>query len=357
MAYNLTSNDPVILFPEAELRGFVEGFLLALGATREETGIVADGIVTASLWYHPGQGQGVEKLVRYHRRVRDGGIVVDAPMSWEREGPSYALLDAAKGFGYVAAQRAMAKAVEKARVTGFAGSWVRNSNHFGIAGYHALTAAKGGMIGWSMTNARAEMAPWGSAKPVLATNPWGIAIPYPEGDRSPVLLDMALTMSGKGMMRWYLEQGRPIPETWALTPAGENTTDPAAAMDGPMLPIGEYKGYGLSFVTDVLTGVMSGASFGLSVFQNEDRYDVGHVMIALDPALFMPRDQFDERLAQLISEVKGAPPIDPARPVMLPGDLEHERALRRRREGIPVAQATLEALRPLALGLNVEPLG
>jgi LDH2 family malate/lactate/ureidoglycolate dehydrogenase len=353
VAYDLTSDDAVARYPEAELRPFIERFLTALGASAEEAEIVADGVITASLWYHPGQGQGIEKLLRYHRRIRDGGIVPAAPMRFEREGPAYALLDAARGFGYVAAQRAMRKAVEKARTTGLAMVWVRDSNHFGIAGYHALAAAREGMIGWSMTNARAEMAPWGSAKPVLATNPWGVAIPTPGEEHGPILLDMALTMSGKGMMRWYLEQGKAMPETWALTPDGRVTTDPAAAMDGPVLPIGEYKGYGLSLVTDVLTGVMSGAQFGLSVFQDEQRYDVGHLMMAFDPGMFMPRERFDERLEKLMDEIKSAPPIDPERPVLLPGELEHERSLRRRREGIPVAPATAEGIRALADELGV----
>ena len=353
VAYDLSADEAVNHYSEAELRTFIEDFLQALGATREEAEIVADGVVTASLWYHPGQGQGLEKLIRYHRRVGEGGTVANAPMRWEREGPAYGLLDAAKGFGYVAAQRAMNKAVDKATQSGIAMIWVRNSNHFGIAGYHALAAARRGLIGWSMTNARAEMAPWGSAKPVLATNPWGIAIPTPGEDQGLILLDMALTMSGKGMMRWYLEQGRAMPETWALTPDGHVTTDPAAAMDGPMLPIGEYKGYGLSLITDVLTGVMSGAKFGLSVFQDEQHYDVGHLMMAFDPGMFMLRERFDERLEQLIAEVKGAPPIDPDRPVLLPGELEHERSRHRRRSGIPVSRNTAETVRGLAQDLGV----
>ncbi|MEM6430577.1 MAG: Ldh family oxidoreductase [Deinococcota bacterium] len=354
MAYDLDANEAVNLYPETDLRNFAEKVLLTLGATQEEASIVTDGIITASLWFHPGQGQGLEKLFRYHKRIQGGGIIANAPMTWLTDGPSYALLDAAKGFGYVAAQRAMTRAVEKAKQTGIGMVGVRNSNHFGIAGYHAMTAVKHGLIGWSMTNARAEMAPWGSAKPVLATNPWGIAIPAPDSATSPILLDMALTMSGKGMMRWYLQQGKPIPETWALTPDGQTTTDPAAAMDGPVLPIGEYKGYGLSLISDILTGVMTGAKFGLSVFQDEQHYNVGHMMTAYNPEVFMPRQEFNDRLKQLIEEVKAAPPIDPDKPVLLPGELEHKRMQERREHGIPVAQETVKGLRNLATELNVD---
>jgi len=342
---------PVNLYPELVLRQFVTDFLLALGSPGEEAHIVADGLVTASLWWHPGKGQGLEKLFRYHRRVRNGGIVPGARMTWVREGGSYALLDAAKGFGYVAGHRAMKRVVAMAGDQGIAVVGVRHSNHFGIAGYHALHAAEAGLIGWAMTNAGAEMAPTGSAKAVLGTNPWGIAIP--RRNALPILLDMALTQSGKGMMRWHQRTGVPIPETWALTPEGRRTTDPAAAMDGALLAIGEYKGYGLSLVTDVLAGVMTGALFGLSVFQKDTNFDVGHLMLAVNPEAFLPREEFDSRLEKLIDDVKSAPPIDPAHPVLLPGEAEFRRAEERRRNGIPVDRETVARLRDLAAELGI----
>lgn len=352
MAYEIGKDELVNLYPLETLQKFSTDFLLALGANDEEAAIITDGLMTASLWWHPGQGQGLEKFFRFHRQINNGGIIPNARMEWVREGTSYALLDAAKGFGYVSAYRAMLRAVEKAKVTGIAMVGVRHSNHFGIAGYHALQAAKRGMIGWSFTNAKAEMAPWGSAQVVLGTNPWGIAIP--RRDTHAIVLDMALTMSGKGMMMWYEKEGKPMPDSWALTPAGERTTDPAAAMQGPLLPIGEYKGYGLSLITDVLAGVMTGSLFGMNVFQDESHHDVGHVMLALDPAAFMPREQVDERLEALIAEVKGAPAIDPARPVVLPGEVEFGRMQEREANGVPLSRDTVEKLRTLAHDLKVD---
>ncbi len=346
MAYSLERSEDVNRYPEEVIREFVDDFMQSLGATEAEASTIADGLTTASLWWHPGQGQGLEKLFRYHRRVGNGGIVPDAPMEWVREGPTYALLDASKGFGYVAANRAMERAIDLASDAGVAMVGVRDSNHFGIAGYHALQAAKNDLIGWSFTNAKAEMAPWGATEPVLGTNPWGIAVP--RRDTHPILLDMALTMSGKGMMRWYEEAGKEIPENWALTPKGQRTTDPSEAMDGPLLPIGEYKGYGLSLVTDVLTGVMTGALFGKSVFQDDEHFDVGHMMLAIDPGVFLKRERFDERLEHLVDEVKNASPIDADSPVNLPGEAEFERMEHRREEGVPVAKETVVDLQPLA---------
>ena len=352
MVYEIRNPELVNHYPLDTLRRFALDFLQALGATEEEAAIVSDGVLTAAQWWHPGQGQGLEKFFRYRRRVHEGGIIPGVEMSWLREGPSYALLDAAKGFGYVAAQRAMARAIEKARETGIAIVGVRHSNHFGIAGYHALAAARAGLIGWAFTNAAAEMAPWGSALPVLGTNPWGFAIP--RNASHAIVLDMALTMSGKGMMRWYQQEGRSMPANWALTRDGRETTDPGAAMDGPMLPIGEYKGYGLSFVSDVLAGVMTGALFGMKVFQDEQNYDVGHIMVAIEPQAFMGEAEFQERLEQLVAEVKGAPAIDPQRPVLLPSEIEFGRLEERQRDGVPVARETVEGLRELAAMLDVD---
>ena len=338
-------------FAEPSVRGFAESVLQALGATDDEARINADGVVTASLWWHPGQGQGLEKLFRYARRMRNGGIKPAASMRWVREAAATALLDADKGLGYVAARRAMDRAVEMARATGIAMVGVRHSNHFGIAGYHARRAADAGLIGFAMTNAGAEMAPWGSARPVLGTNPWGIAVPRGER-RDPIVLDMALTQSGKGMMRWLERAGLPMPGHWALTPGGARTTDPRAAMDGPLLPIGDYKGYGLSLATDVLTGVLTGSRFGGQVFQDDLDYDVAHTLIAIDPEAFMPRPQFEKRLEGLIAEVLAAPAIDPDRPVLLPGEAEQRRARERLRRGVPIDRNTVAGLRELAAELG-----
>ncbi|MXX83531.1 MAG: Ldh family oxidoreductase [Chloroflexi bacterium] len=354
MAYEIQNTALVDYYPLERLRGFVSDFLRALGASSEEADIISDGLMTAAQWWHPGQGQGVEKLFRYKRRLENGGLLPQAAMRWLVDSPAYALLDAAKGFGYVAAQRAMSRAIRKAKTSGIAMVGVRGSNHFGIAGYHALSAAKQGLIGWAMTNASSEMAPWGSAEVVLGTNPWGIAIP--RSREQAIVLDMALTMSGKGMMRWYEREGRPMPDDWALTPAGERTTDPGAAMAGPLLPIGAYKGYGLSLFTDVMTGVMTGALFGRDVFQDENNFDVGHMLVAIDPAALLPAAEVEARLEELVRQVKSAPPIDPARPVMLPGEVQFQRMAERQRTGIPVARETIVKLRPLAEELGLEPL-
>jgi len=349
--YELTSVLDTVRVTEVSSRAFLVRFFTALGANEEESRINADGIVTAAMWWHPGQGQGFEKLPRYARRLQAGGLVGDAPMSWVMDRASTALLDAAGGLGYVSAHRAMDKAIEKARASGIAMTAVRHSNHFGIAGYHAKHAADEGLIGIAMTNAGAEMAPWGASQPVLGTNPWGLAVPRIHD--MPIILDMALTQSGKGMIRWFMQEGLKVPDTWALTLDGRRTTDPAEANEGPLLPVGDYKGYGLSLITDVLTGVLSGSLFGTDVFQDDRNFDVSHTMIAIDIEAFMDRATFSERLERLITQVLSAPPINSEEPVRLPGEAEQKRAVERLREGIPLHRDLFNDLRKLAKKIGI----
>lgn len=344
---------PVNYYPRAALVDFTERYLRALGATDEEAATVAAGVVAAAARWHPGKGQGLEKLFRLTAQCACGGIVPGAPFEIVSETPAVAMADAHKGFGYVSAQRAMAMALAKARVVGLGAVLVRHSNHYGQAGYHAETAARAGMIGLVMTNALAEMAPWGAKTAVLGTNPWGLAVP--RGAEHPIVLDMALTVSGQGMIRWALREGRPVPDSWALTADGRRSTDPADFLSpdgqhptGTQLPIGDFKGYGLSLFTDVIAGVLSGSLFGTDVFTNMADHDVGHFVLALNPETFMPRAVFEQRLAALVAQVKGAEPIEPGGEIYLPGELEFRREAETEHTGVPIDLATVERLRAMA---------
>jgi LDH2 family malate/lactate/ureidoglycolate dehydrogenase len=175
-----------------------------------------------------------------------------------------------------------------------------------------------------------------------------------------VVLDMALTASGRGSIAWAFREGAEIPDTWALTADGRRSTDPAdylspdgAEFHGTQLPIGDFKGYGLSLFTDVLAGVLSGAKFGLTVFTNLANHDVGHFLMAIDPEVFMPRDEFQTRLEQLLGEIKAAEPIQPDGEILLPGELELRRERECERAGIPIDEQTVARLRELSAELGV----
>jgi LDH2 family malate/lactate/ureidoglycolate dehydrogenase len=347
------ANVAVHRYTRETLIDFSQNYLQALGASQEDAAIISDGIVTAASRWHPGKGQGLEKLFRLTLQFENGGINPNAEFEILKETPAVALVDANKGAGYVTGTKAMRLAIQKAREVGTGCVVVRHSNHFGQAGYHAETATREGMIGVAMTNAAAEMAPWGAKNPVLGTNPWGLGIP--RKDNFPILLDMALTMSGQGMVAWAYREGVKIPPGWVQTLDGEKSLDPAdyIAEDGrtfvgTQLPIGEFKGYGLSLFTDIVTGVMGGSLFGTTVFKDLANHDVGHLFQVWNPETFMEREEFQQRVEQLVEEVKSAEPIDADQGIYLPGELEFLREQSWLEEGIPIDHKSVEKLRSLA---------
>jgi LDH2 family malate/lactate/ureidoglycolate dehydrogenase len=196
------------------------------------------------------------------------------------------------------------------------------------------------------------MAPWGAASGVVGTNPWGIVAPT--GGAFPVVLDIALTTAGKGMMRWYEREGRKMPLDWALTPDGEETDDPAAAMQGALLGIGQHKGYGLALMTDVITGVISGGGFGLAPYANPAKQDVAHTFIALDIAWFMPIAEFKARMDAFIAQIKAAKKRPGVEEILVPGEIDYRREQAYRRDGAQLDAVVFDELAALAQTLKLD---
>ena len=321
-----------------------------MGAAERDLPVLVDQIVDATLRGHPGQGQGVEKLPRVWERFQGGTVSADATPEVVAEGPAWVHIDARKCWGPVAGAFAMDAAVGKAKSAGVGFAVVRRSNHYGTSGYYAMRAASAGMIGLAMTNAGPEMAPWGGITPLLGTNPWGIAIPC---EPFPLVLDMALTQSGKGMVRWAKAHGLPIPPNWAYAPDGSETVDPDLALLGPLVPVGEFKGTGLSLMTDILTGVMSGAAFGTGAYADPADHNVGHTILAIDHTRFISRGDFALRLDELVTEIKSSEPSDGVDEILLPGELEHRRMVERMRDGVPIEDTIVHELRALCRELDI----
>jgi LDH2 family malate/lactate/ureidoglycolate dehydrogenase len=313
-----------------------------IGVDKENAEIVADCLVKADLYGI--SSHGVARLPTYVERAKRGLIELHPEIRVIRENSSIAVLDGGNGFGQVVGVKAMDLAVEKARRTGIGAVSVYNSNHFGIAAYYSIRALKHSMIGIAMSNTAPAMAPWGGAKSILGTNPISFAIP---SSHQPIILDMATSKVARGKIRIALEKGEKIPEGWAIDELGLPTTDPAKAMKGCLLPIEGPKGSGLSLVVDILSGVLSGGSFGRDVGSTEDfsrPTRISHFMIAINISNFIPLEYFMTRIDKLITEIKNCPRAPNIERIYLPGEIELEEEKRRLKEGIPIDDNTFNKL-------------
>ena len=340
------------------LRAFTYEAFRAMGLSLEQAELSAHALLYSELRFHPGQGQGVRRLRAYQERLTQKLIDKDAPFEIVKESPALALVDGHNGPGSVIGIKAMRLAVAKAKVCGVGAVVVRNGTHYGSSAVHASEALSEGCLGLAMTNAGPEMAAWGGATPVVGTNPWAIAAPSDKG--FAVVLDIALTTAGKGMMRWLAQEGKKMPLDWALTPEGEETDDPTAAMEGALLGIGQYKGYGLSLMSDAMTGVLGGGGFGLEPYRDPARQDVSHTFLALDIAWFMPLAEYKARMGRFIDMVKASRLRPGFSEVLVPGELEHRRVQDKTKNGVPLDRAVYADLvalgRELGLAVTLEPV-
>lgn len=333
-----------------DLRNLVRRTLESLGVPPEEGAVVADVLVAADLRGIPSHG--VSRLPLYARRLRDGKIEPRTSLVVLRETTTTLVLDAGQGWGHVAGREAMRRCIEKARSTGISVATVRRSTHYGIAAYYAMMALDYGMIGATATNSRPHAAPTYGRTPVLGTNPLAFAVPANE--ELPFVLDMATSVVAMGRVKMRESLGHPIPLGWGIDETGAMTDETAAvARRGALLPLGGlaetsgYKGYGLAFLVDILSGVLAGAGFGPMMAQEYETTgpDIGHVFAALDVEAFRPAKEFRCEVDQLIREIRSSPRLPGASRIYVPGEKESECAEENAVRGIPIAPETLGMLK------------
>ncbi len=341
-------------FPAPRLVGFATDLLAGLGVPAADARFAARELIVAELEDQPSHG--LARLPFVVRKLRDGAIALRPEMTVVASRGGVALLDAGNGLGAVAGSRAMEIAIERAREHGIGACAVRNSNHIGAASFYVEVAAAAGMVGLAFTNTPPALAPPGGLKPYLGTNPIAAAFPT-AGD--PVVVDMATSQVARGRVLIAGRKGEPIPLGWALDAAGRPTTDPKAALEGSMAPLGGAKGFALALVVEALTGVLAGAGVGPEVgglyFDADRPSRVGHLLIAIDPSAFAPG--FAERMTSLANSIRNTERIDPAVPVRVPGDRRHTLRAERTRDGLDVPDDLVLELNQLAAGVGVDTLG
>jgi LDH2 family malate/lactate/ureidoglycolate dehydrogenase len=342
---------------EKALRAFCEGVFQALGVPPEDARITTDVLVVADL--RGIDSHGVARLPRYVTGLRAGFIRPRDTSRIVKETKATALVDAGQSLGQVAGVRAMEIAIRKARDTAVGVVAVRNSNHYGIAGYYAMMALEQDLIGVSMTNSAPLVVPTFGRTAGLGTNP--ISVAAPTSKERPFVLDMATSVVPRGKVEVLERQGKPMPLGWAVDKTGRASEDPKAVLEamakrlgGGLLPLGGegeefsgHKGYGLALLVDVMSGVLSGAATGLLSYADAEKPDVGHFFMALDPAAFRPIDDFKRDMDRLARELKDSPKAEGQARIYVHGEKSFERTEKHRREGIPLGLKVVENLRKI----------
>ena len=357
-----------MLIKEASLRTFTQNIFLKMGCSQQHAELAADVLLKSDL--RGIDSHGVARLSGYVRLWEKNRINPTPNIQIVHETPTTATVDGDAGLGLVVAPFAMQVAVEKAEKYGSGWVSVRNSNHFGIAGYHALMAVEKDMIGFAMTNASPLVAPTFSNERMLGTNPMCYA--FPAGKYPPLVVDMATSAAANGKLEIAQRAGKPVPEGWIQDENGNFTTDPHALKSGgSLLPLGSdrehgsHKGFGLSATVDILSAVLSGANYGpwvppfvayLEPDQNPVGTGIGHFLGAMRVDGFRPVEEFKHHLDNWITRFKSAKTVSPQQKVIIPGEPELKAELDRKVNGVPLVDAVVKDLNELAEKLGVEGL-
>jgi ureidoglycolate dehydrogenase (NAD+) len=332
-----------------KLKAFCIDALQSAGLSYDDAETAAQVLVTTDTWGT--FTHGTHHLRNYITKIRAGGIDPKAKPQIVREGPGWAIIDGHAAIGMVTGCRAMELAIQKAATDGIGYVGVRNSTHFGGAGYYATLALPHDMMGIAMSNVDPIMVAPGGRVSVIGNNPFAYATPA--GEEYPIFLDIALSAVASTKIHTAKALGKSIPADWIVDAEGLPATEigdwPSV---GSMLPMAGHKGYGLAILVEVLAGVLTGAAVTQEVkgwmAQVSEPPGTGHSFIAIDVGRIMPIGAFKQRMDSMIQGIKASPKAKGADRIWLPGEMEWERRKVALREGIPLPEVVLESLAKLS---------
>lgn len=354
------------VFSYSELSRFTQSVFKAMGCSDTDANNATRVLLSADL--RGIDSHGIARLVGYFRLWEAKRINATPNIRIVHESPSTAVVDGDAGLGLVVAPFAMQVAINKAKTAGTGWVSVRNSNHYGIAGYHAMMALEHDMIGMSMTNASALVAPTFSIERMLGTNP--IAVAIPAGSQPPFVADFATTTAANGKLEILQRKNGDAPIGWVQDKDGNASTDAnALKKQGALLPLGSdrdhgsHKGYALGSIVDIFSAVLSGASYGpwappfpayVPMPENMPGQGLGHFFGAMRIDAFRTANEFKDHMDNWITRFRNATPAPGHEKVLIPGDPEREMEEIRNTEGIPVVDSVVEEISALAQKLGVQ---
>ncbi|MVT10771.1 Ldh family oxidoreductase [Chitinophaga tropicalis] len=347
----------IVSYPH--LLEFTRAVFISMGCSEKDAATASEVLLSADL--RGIDSHGVARLSGYVRLWEAGRINATPNIRVVHETPSTAVVDGDSGLGLVVAPFAMAVAIEKAAAVGSGWVSVKNSNHFGIAGQHAMMALEKDMIGMAMTNASPLVAPTFSTERMLGTNPIAVAIPAKE--QPPFVADFATTTAANGKLEILQRKSQEAPAGWIQDKEGHSSTNPHELKEGgALLPLGgdrehgSHKGYCLGAIVDIFSAVLSGANYGpwappfvsfLPLAPDPVGLGLGHFLGAMRVDAFRPADEFKEHMDKWIGRFRSAAPVTGEK-VLIPGDPEREMEQERRTAGIPLLAPVVKDLKEVA---------
>ncbi len=364
----MTQNNDVVRVDFNTLESFMAEVFRGLGVPPDEASVCARVLIAADKRGIDSHGINRLKLI-YYNRIREGIINPVTRFEVVREAPATTVIDGHNGMGQVIACRAMRLAMDKAAKYGMGMAAVRNSNHYGIAGYYALMAADEGMIGITGTNARPSIAPTFGVENMLGTNPLTFAMPTDEA--FPFCLDCATSVTQRGKIEVYAKAEKPVPQGWVIDANGQSVTDSnrilkdlvaGTAALTPLGGMGEetagYKGYGYAAVVEILSAALQQGSYlkMLLGFQDGSKttYKLGHFFIAINITAFTELADFKKTTGDILRALRASRKMPGAARIYTAGEKEHLAWLERKDKGVPLNAELRKEIRQMAAELGLQ---
>ena len=341
----------------ARLEAFIARAFEAVDVPPADARSIAELMTRADV--NGSEGHGVFRLTQYIRRIKGGAVNVRPKIAIEREAAAMALVNGDNGMGHLVMRYATELAIQKARSAGVAWVGAQWSNHAGPASLYASMPLEHDMIGIYMAVGSANhLPPWGGLDMLLSTNPLAVAVPA--GEEPPIVLDMATTVAAYGKVKTKAQRGETMPVGWSMDRQGQPLTDPKRANEGFLLPIGEYKGYGLALIIGLLAGTLNRAAMGKEVvdFNADDTTptNTGHAIVAISVEAFGDVAAFKRSVDSLVDDLRASRRLPGVDRIWLPGEQSHAKRVENLENGVPVPAALLASLRQLATELGIASL-
>jgi len=356
-----------IRVPVKTLVAFMETALGAMGVPLEDAKIVADVLITSDLWGV--RSHGVAHLKMYHERMKAGLQLPVTRWNVVKDTPATAVVDGGNGMGMVVGYQAMRLAIQKARKFGLGAVAVRNSSHYGVAGYYSLMAAHEGLVGLSVTNAHPSTAPTFGTRPMLGTNP--IAVAAPTDEAFPYMYDAATSIVPRGRIEVAARAGKPIPAGWVIGADGNAVTETDGLIDqmnkatAAILPVGGmgelmggHKGYGLATMVEIFSAAFQNGTYlwGLTDTDEDGKPQflrIGHFFLAIDIEHFIPLEEFKHIAGNIVRELRNSPRVPGQERIYTAGEKEYFNTQKVMAEGVEITPGVQKALLSLQKEFNL----